>query len=94
MCGGTVGARFGVAGPAGSWSVVEGRMPDANECCGMSRRARASTATSTPRRLTAVAVRGWSVVATRATGRPMCATGPALRIDHTERRSEIDSTVL
>jgi hypothetical protein len=34
---------------------------------------------------------GWSVVATRAAGRPTCATCPALRTDHMARRSESDS---
>jgi hypothetical protein len=85
------GARFGAAGPAGWSSIVEGRTRDANECCAISRRVRVSTATSTPQRLAGGAGRGWSVVATRAAGRPMCATCPALRTDHTARRSETDS---
>jgi hypothetical protein len=34
---------------------------------------------------------GWSVVATRAAGRPTCATCPAPRTDHRARRSETDS---
>lgn len=48
MCGGTFGALFGAAGPAGWWSIVEGQMPAANESCGISRRARVSIVTSTP----------------------------------------------
>jgi hypothetical protein len=40
-------------------------MPGANECCGISRRARVSTVTSTPQRLAGGAGLGWSVVATR-----------------------------
>jgi hypothetical protein len=67
-------------------------MPAATECCGISRRVRVSTATSIPQRLAGGAARGWSVGETRAAGRPMCATCPALRTDRTARRSETDST--
>ena len=48
MCCGTSGARLGAAGPAAERSIVEGRMPDATERCGISRRGRVSTATKTP----------------------------------------------
>jgi hypothetical protein len=84
-------ARFGAAGPAAWWSTVAGRMPDANERCATSRRVRASTATSTPQRSAGAAGRGSRVAATRAAGRPMCATCPAPRTDHTARPSETDS---
>jgi hypothetical protein len=82
------------AGPAAWWSIVEGRMPDANECYGISRHARVSIGTSTPQRLAGAAGLGWSVVATRAAGRPMCATCRALRTDHTARRLETGSSLL
>jgi hypothetical protein len=90
-CGATSGARCGAAGLAAWWSTVAGRMPDANERCGTSRRVRVSTATSTRQRSAGAADRGWSVAATRAAGRPMCATCPAPRTDRTARRSETDS---
>jgi hypothetical protein len=51
----------------------------------------ASTETSTPRRSAAGAGRGSSVAATRAAGRPTCATCRALRTDHTARRLETGS---
>jgi hypothetical protein len=52
-----------------------------------------SIATSTPQPLAAAAGPGWSVVATRAAGRPTCAMCPAPRTDRTARRSEADSSV-
>ena len=45
-----------------------------------------------PPRLAEGVAQGWSVVTTRAAGRPTCATCPALRTAHTARRSETDSS--
>jgi hypothetical protein len=68
-------------------------MPAASEHCATSRYARGSTGTSTRQRWGEGAARGLSVVATRAAGRPTCATCRALRTDHTARRSETDLNV-
>jgi hypothetical protein len=81
------GPRSGAAGPGGWSSTVVGRMPDATDCCGISRPARVTTATSPRQRSAGDAGRGWSAAADRGAGRPTSATCPALRTDLMARRS-------